>query len=269
MKILKPGMYYGVEHSILNQAGLILSEYQYETPETDWHYHENPYFMYVLQGKLMDINRKGRSYCPGGSLIFHNWQETHRNTKESRQARGFHIEFSKAWFEERRLTESLWEGSSLLSDPRLHQTVAHIFFEFRCRDRYSSLALEALVLQLCTEVEAREFTIGSKEPAWVAQFRQLVQEEMPDCSLLALSECLGVHPVHLSRSLPKYLKTTLGDYIRREKIRKALGFFGDPGYSLSEITYLCGFADQSHFTRTFRLYFGEPPGVYRKEFLKD
>lgn len=268
MKILKKGTYYGIERSILDQAGLVLSEYEYERPETDWHYHENPYFMYVLQGNLMDINKKTSTRIQGGSLLFHNWQETHMNTRKTGNARGFHIEFDKRWFGERNLNESLWEGSGLLTDPHLHQTVARIYFEFKCRDPFSPLAIEALVLQLCSEVEAHELATATDEPAWVKQFRQLVVEEPPDYSLKALSESLGVHPVHLSRSLPKYLKTSLGDYIRRERIRKALQFFGNPAYSLSEITYLCGFADQSHFTRTFRLYFGETPGAYRRQFLR-
>jgi len=268
MKILSKGTYYGVEKSILDQAGLVLSEYEYLQPGTDWHYHENPYFMYVLQGELMDINKKRRTNCPGGSLIFHNWQETHLNTRESETARGFHIEFDRHWFDERKLTETLWEGSLLLTDPFLHQIVARIYFEFKCRDQYSSLSMEALVLQLCSEVETRELAVGTSEPPWVQRFRQIVKEEQLDCSLKSLSERLGIHPVHLSRALPKYLQTTLGDYIRREKIRKALEFFGNPAYSLSEITYLCGFADQSHFTRTFKMYFRQTPGTYRKQFLK-
>lgn len=72
MKILTTGKYYGVKKSEINLNGVILSEYDYLVPRTDWHYHENPYFMYILKGDLFDINKRLKSNCPSGSLVFHN-----------------------------------------------------------------------------------------------------------------------------------------------------------------------------------------------------
>lgn len=260
-------MYYGQEKAIVNYSGLLLSDYDYHDPKTDWHYHENPYFMYVLQGTMKDVNRHSSSGCPQGSIMFYNWQEAHYNTRETREASGFHIEFDREWFVGQKLSESLWEGSRLLKDPRLHQLMASIYYEFKCRDQYSGLAIEALVLQLCLEIEAREFTISGAEPSWVGRFKELIREEGTALDLQSLSAELGIHPVHLSRALPKYLDTTLGDFVRRERIRKSFEFLGNPGYSFTEIAHLCGFADQSHFNRIFRQYFKATPGTFRKQFL--
>jgi hypothetical protein len=58
MKISTKGQYYGEKKLELDSKGIILSEYDYNTPKTDWHYHENPYFMYVLQGNVYDINKQ-------------------------------------------------------------------------------------------------------------------------------------------------------------------------------------------------------------------
>ena len=40
------------------------------------------------------------------------------------------------------------------------------------------------------------------------------------------------------------------------------------GYSLTEIAYLTGFSDQSHFTRVFKNIAGKNPSVYKKEIQK-
>jgi AraC-like DNA-binding protein len=267
MKILTRGMYYGQERAVMDYSGIHLSDYDYHNPRTDWHYHENPYFMFVLQGSLMDVSKNSKSGCPQGSIMFYNWQEPHYNTKETSKARGFHIEFDRKWFEEHRLTDALWEGSRLLQDPRLYHIMASIYYEFKCQDRYSTIAIEALVLQLCLELEAGEFGKSKDEPPWVERFREMVRDGVTDLDLQTLSAELGIHPVHLSRALPKYLDTTLGGFIRSERIRRSFELLGNRQYSLTEIAHICGFSDQSHFNRTFRQYFKATPGTFRKHFL--
>lgn len=266
-KILSKGSYYGKCKSELDNFGAVFSEYGYHLPKTDWHYHENPYFMYVLDGNLKDINKGGTTLCPSGSLLFHNWQEMHMNTKETSLAKGFHIELDRNWFEKKKLTRNLWEGSGLMKDPRLYQTLAKIYYEFKCNDKYATISLDLLVLQLCEEVWGEDLTPIKVEPKWVEKLRQLIYDDPNDLTLSSLSKTLSVHPVHLSRSIPKYLNTTLGDYIRSHKIKKAIHLLGNQNYSLTEIAHLCGFSDQSHFTRTFKYYFKEPPKAFRQKFL--
>ena len=45
MKVLTAGKYYGVKKSEIDLTGVILSEYDYSSSRTDWHFHENPYFI--------------------------------------------------------------------------------------------------------------------------------------------------------------------------------------------------------------------------------
>lgn len=262
MKILTTGKYYGVKKSEINLNGVILSEYDYLVPRTDWHYHENPYFMYILKGDLFDINKRLKSNCPSGSLVFHNWQEAHYNTKESTQARGFHIEFERKWFEQKKLNINLWEGSQLLEHPKLHHLLGKLYFEFRCQDPFSELSIELLLLQLCESIRFSQISLKT-EPSWVDSLKEILHEDTNNLSLKSLSEQLGVHPVHLSRAIPKYLNTSLGDYIRQQKVKLSLGYILNSKYTLTEIAYVCGFSDQSHFTRTFKFYFNKTPGAFR------
>ena len=266
MKILTAGKYYGVKKSEIGFNGVILSEYDYLSPRTDWHFHENPYFMYILHGNLLDINKKYKTICPTGSLIFHNWQEAHYNTKETTQARGFHVEFERQWFKEKRLDIDLWEGSQFISHPKAHHILGKLYFEFRCQDLYSELSMELLLLQLCENTQSTQ-VLPKKEPPWVNSLKRIIHEDIENLNLKFLSEQLGVHPVHISRAIPKYLASSLGDYIRQQKIRKSLGYLLNSEHSLTEIAYLCGFSDHSHFTRTFKAYLGTIPSIFRRRVL--
>lgn len=265
MKILTSGKYYGVKESEINIDKLILSEYDYLSTRTDWHYHENPYFMYVLQGNLYDTNKKRTSHCQAGSLIFHNWQETHYNEKATTKASGFHIEFPRIWFEEKKLNNNLWEGSQLIHNPTSHHILAKLYFEFRCGDKYSPLSTELLVLNLCENIEKVEFFDNTKQPNWIEILRQILNEDTESLSLTSLSDKLGIHPVHISRAVPKYFGSSLGDYIRQQKIKKALSCIFSKKDSLTEIAYSCGFSDQSHFTRTFKMYLNITPSQFCKQ----
>jgi len=142
----------------------------------------------------------------------------------------------------------------------MHHLLGKIYSEFRCRDKYSEISIDLLLLQLCETSQSEQQFKFRKTPPWVSSLKEILHSDIDEkLSLQWLSEQLGVHPVHLSRSIPRYFSTTLGDYIRQRKIKKALAYLLNPELSLTEITYLCGFADQSHFLRTFKSYFGKTP----------
>ena len=61
-----------------------------------------------------------------------------------------------------------------------------------------------------------------------------------------------VHPVHLAQTFRKFYRCTIGDYVRSLRIEFACRQLAATKMPLSEIALLAGFADQSHFTRTFR-----------------
>jgi AraC-like DNA-binding protein len=102
----------------------------------------------------------------------------------------------------------------------------------------------------------------------VKELKETIQDQIDTNLSLSLSEIskdLNIHPAYLSREFSKYFEDlTFGDYIRKLRIEKAVTYLESSEYSLSEIAYLTGFSDQSHFNRIFKKFTGKTPLQYRK-----
>jgi AraC family transcriptional regulator len=57
-------------------------------------------------------------------------------------------------------------------------------------------------------------------------------------------------------------------YLIVHRIEAAKRGLIDAKESLADIALACGFADQSHFTATFRKLVGVPPGIWRRHHAK-
>ena len=270
MKILANGTYYGRQNSEMSFNGVLLSQYDYTIDKTDWHYHENPYFMFVLKGNMIDGNKKTKTLCPSGSLMFNNWEEVHYGSKHSNNASGFHLEFQKQWLENNNFQINLLEGSQLIQNPQIHFLFAKLYHEFIISDIYSNVSVELLLLQICNELTEVKDNTAKETPNWIHELKEILHyDDTSELSLQYLSDQLNIHPVHISRSAPKYLFTSLGEYIRKHKIKKAIPLLFDSKNSLTSIAHQTGFSDQSHFNRVFKYYFSMNPSLYRKNTTKN
>ncbi|NLV35028.1 MAG: helix-turn-helix transcriptional regulator, partial [Clostridiaceae bacterium] len=57
----------------------------------------------------------------------------------------------------------------------------------------------------------------------------------------------------------------LATYINNVRIRNACCLLVESGYSIAEISYLCGFEEQSYFTRMFKSVTDRTPREYREQ----
>ena len=111
-----------------------------------------------------------------------------------------------------------------------------------------------------------------KTPVWANEIREIIQDQMDinlSLSLKDISNELNVHPAYLSREFSKHFDNlSFGDYIRKLRIDKSIKLLETTDHTLSEIAYLTGFSDQSHFNRIFKKQTGTSPSVYRKNYQK-
>jgi AraC-like DNA-binding protein len=111
---------------------------------------------------------------------------------------------------------------------------------------------------------------GKKIPAWATELKEIIQDSIDTgLSLKEISKGLDISPSYLSREFSKYFEDlSFGDYIRKQRIDKAVELMQNKSYSLTDIAYLTGFSDQSHFTRIFKKNTGQNPSDYRKKLQK-
>ncbi len=268
MKQLQFGQHFGSRKRTIRLDGTILTEAGYQPNiEVPWHYHENAYFFYHLRGRLDEVNKKKKTICTSGTLLYHHWQDPHRDTNFSEDAVFFHIELGQDWFAKHGLKASQIEGSILLKNPSLQPIFRKIYLESKITDEITQISVDGLLLQAFSEI-LRESQKGKTDlPEWVKKVREIISDEaFEKLSLNSIAQQIGLHPVYLSREFPKYFQTNLGEYMRRMRLEKAIWLLQNKTFLISEIAYQCGFADESHFIRCFRRRYGMTPAKYRKSF---
>ena len=109
-----------------------------------------------------------------------------------------------------------------------------------------------------------------KTPDWVQELKQIIQDHVDTTlTLTNISKTLDINPSYLSREFSKHFDNlSFGEYIRKLRIEKAIDLIKTDRYSLTEIAYLTGFSDQSHFTRIFKHHSGKSPSAFKKEWIK-
>lgn len=113
---------------------------------------------------------------------------------------------------------------------------------------------------------------SNKTPSWVKDLKEIIQDQIDTqfaFDLKKISSELDLNPSYLSREFSKYFEDlNFGDYVRKLRIEKAINLISNSSYSLTEIAYMTGFSDQSHFTRIFKLHTGKNPSSYRRKIQK-
>lgn len=138
------------------------------------------------------------------------------------------------------------------------------------KEKHTEQPNEALLLDVFNKFLKGKQRSGKPMPGWAKELKEMIQDHIDtSLTLKELSKNLDVNPSYLSREFSKHFDNLgFGDYIRKQRIGRAIELMAVPSYSLTDIAYFTGFSDQSHFTRIFKKHTGENPSGYRKKMLK-
>ena len=127
---------------------------------------------------------------------------------------------------------------------------------------------ENLLHEVYRKFLKKEKANKKKPPVWVKDLKAIIQDQIDTqftFDLKKISNDLELNPSYLSREFSKYFEDlNFGDYVRKLRIEKAINLIQNSSYPLTEIAYMTGFSDQSHFTRIFKQSTGKNPSSYRK-----
>lgn len=236
-----------------------------EGTKSSAHAHENARFVFVLRGSFSEAYGRRNRQCTPFITIFRPPGERHAEHYHGRDIVCLSADIQPAWLEGLRRYDLNLNESGDFKCNNLMSLMTRLNGEIVNRDNISSLAIEALMLEIAVEVYRREKGRQTKcrNPLWLGDVKDYIQARL--VSPLTISEIAGavnVHPVHLARVFRQNCGCTVAEYIRRLRVEHACTRLSS-AESLVEIALNSGFSDQSHFSKTFKQVMNITPGEYR------
>ncbi len=263
MDILKKGEYTGDIISSFEIDGSIITNTHYSIKKNnpEWHYHENLHICFVFQGGKADTLKESRYTEKKGSIFFYHAEEKHRWVSTEIVSKSANIEISSAFLKMYDLPE--YDVKLAIQNNIDAKT---IILKIQQELLINSKASRPHVKSLLLELVSKSKSLNNKDlPQWIKLLIELLNDRWDEqLSLNEMSEIVGVHPVTISKFFRKYFSYTLGEYQRKLKIDKSIELIKNTQMSLSEIAFCCGFTDQSHFIRNFKIMTGFLPSHFRK-----
>jgi AraC family transcriptional regulator len=266
---LPPGSFFGQTQSrrVLEGITVLESVYSHDL-RIPPHAHAEAFFDLVLDGACSEVHDGQTTDRSRSACAFHPPGEVHSNSWHGPEPRCFHIAIAPA------LLNRVGQYAPLLTrsvhfpagTPGLLAT--RVYHEFRRMDEVSPLVIEGLTLELLAQTTRLASRIPERRPPrWLRRVRELLHDKFSErLTLEVLAESAGVHPAHLARVFRQFLGCTVGDYLRQLRIECACRRLTSSDASLVEIALAAGFADQSHFSRTFKRHTGLSPVAFQKSF---
>ncbi|HEY0098714.1 MAG TPA: AraC family transcriptional regulator [Pyrinomonadaceae bacterium] len=269
LKKLEPGCSHGKVLKSFDNAGFIMSEIAYSARgRLSEHSHEHAHFCFVLQGTYIESDNKQEIECKPLTLTFRPPGELHKDKFHNQEVRVFTIEIPPRWIE-RLQQDSIYLGSSsnfqggVIS--RLSQRLVR---EVQRMDTAASLIIEGLTLEIMAETARHSAqNVERTVPYWLKQAKDLIHARFAEnLTLEQIASEVGVHPIHLASVFRQKYLCTVGEYIRGLRIEYACREIERGELPLALIALEAGFANQGHFSSTFKRLTGFTPVAYRNSF---
>jgi AraC family transcriptional regulator len=265
LKRLAGGQFYGELIRNHTFAGLTLTETRYPPgARLPPHCHEHAYFCLVRRGTYREEYGGRQRRCGPLTLAFHPPGEVHAEQFDAEEVRSFNVEIAPCWLRGLAGTAPPLDQPFDCRGGVLVALAVRLLDELEHPDESSPLIIEGLTLELLGLCD-RASRDGSAAPRWLRWVRDLLSERCTATFTLAgLASEAGVHPGYLAGAFRRHFGCTVGAYVRGQRVALACRLLAGSDAPLADVALRTGFADQSHFTRTFRRQVGITPSAYRK-----
>lgn len=218
----------------------------------DWHWHEKIHISSIIRGGNLESRKTQEIQVVPCKILVYQQEEIHRNRFTLHPSKNVNIEFEENFFNHDICFSNLTlEENSTIDFFR-------IYFELQLNDQYSKHSIGQMLRSLFWKDNY------ASRGEWIQKLKDLLNDRWDEFpSLNDLSKELKVHPITISKYFAKENGTTLSEYMRKIKVKRAIGLLINSSNSLAEIAFTCGFSDQSHMSRLVKNYTGYTPGVIR------
>jgi len=182
----------------------------------------------------------------------------------------FAYQSSGLWAIASGMSYNITNDHELLEKGMLIYDALYSWAKYLQKENHTQQPFEHLLLNVFNSYIKPKIRSTKKAPKWAQELKDIIQDQIDtNLSLKDISRDLDLSPSYLSREFSRYFEDmSFGEYIRKQRIEKAKQLMETGPYSLTEIAYLTGFSDQSHFTRIFQKHLGISPSAYRRNLRK-
>jgi AraC family transcriptional regulator len=99
---------------------------------------------------------------------------------------------------------------------------------------------------------------------------EYIQDQLnADLTVSGIAQAVGMSPDHFTRLFKKSTGRTPYEYVVEARLRKARDLLITGKFTISEVAFHVGFADQSHLTRHFKRVFGLTPKSWLSRIIRN
>jgi AraC-like DNA-binding protein len=169
------------------------------------------------------------------------------------------LEPSEQWLEDNDLTFKDLGSYRIEDDPIKSSELLRLL-----NSGFKESDVESQLLEIVLPKAERE---NSAQP-WQKRLNTLLQEDRAfRWTLKSLAQELAVHPVYLARVFRAQFGCSATTYLLRRRLMNCAKALTE-GRPAVDIAFENGFADQSHFARSFRTFYGTPPAEFQRKWFQ-
>ncbi|MGC4047157.1 MAG: AraC family transcriptional regulator [Armatimonas sp.] len=229
------------------------------------HTHPQAFLDFCLQGHIHQENGK-RTWTQASKTLYFMPIDAPHASRFPTDSRTFQVILPPAWIERVQQVAALPHRLSSFEQSQITWIAERLYREFQRRDALSPLLLEGMLLELFGEMaRPASFPSANDCPYWLGQVRDFLHAHFVESlSIEAIALTVGIHPSHLMRTFRQRFHCTIGDYVRKLRIERACQLLSQRDSTVAQVAFSVGFADQSHFTRAFKIVMGMTPAAFQK-----
>ncbi len=122
-----------------------------------------------------------------------------------------------------------------------------------------------------SEEKLQKIELKSSDEILMDRIMKIINENLsnPDLSVEMLAANVGMSRVHMHRKLKELTSQSARDFIKGIRLKQAAILLSGKKLTISEVAYATGFSNLSHFSNSFREFYGMSPKEYVAAHLPD
>ena len=248
---------------------------QKRAQETICNWHENVEIISVTAGGGLVTCGEQRFSVVAGDVVVINQNELHSFSTAEEEMDYFCLIVDRSFFLANHFDSNDFHFESKIKNEALSALIGRFGYFWESDKQTEPMRvqhLRALALAICLEICEKHSSFDRnprEESHLLSCVKQAIgyirAESNRDISLDELASAVGLSKYYFAREFRRITGYSFISYLNVIRCEKARELLTTDRLSVGDIGRTCGFANQSYFTRTFRMHTGLTPGDYRKQ----